>query len=251
MPENVTSHAKELPMKRVAVLSLLFLALLCCSAVAADKPRIGVIRFTNTTAASWWHGTSGSELQDMLINELAATKAFSILERRELDKVIGELSLGESGLVDPGTRKKLGRLKGAEYLVAGTVSSFEHNTEGTGGGLSFMGFSVGGKKENAYIAVDVKLINVETGEITESRTIEATSSAGGMNVSGGVAGLSGNLGRESKTPVGKAIRACIVNIADYLECRLTAPAGDSCHRQYAEKEKRRREKTRQSIELDE
>lgn len=237
-------------MKR-AVLSLLFLVLLCCSAVAAEKPRIGVARFSNTTAASWWHGTSGSDLQDMLISELASTKAFSILERRELDKVISELNLGESGLVDPRTKKKLGRLKGADYLVAATVSAFEHSTEGTGGGINFMGFSVGGKKENAYIAVDLKLIDVETGEITESRTIEATSSAGGVNVSGGVAGLSGNLGRESKTPVGKAIRACIVNIADYLECRLTAPAGDSCHSQYAEKEKRRREKTRQSIELDE
>lgn len=237
-------------MKR-ALLSLLFLVLLCVPAVAAEKPRLGVVRCSNTTAASWWHGTTGSDLQDMLINELASTKAFSVLERRELDKVIGELNLSQSRLVDPRTRKKLGRLKGADYLVAATVSSFEHSTEGTDGGISFMGFSVGGKKENAYIAVDLKLIDVETGEITESRTIEATSSAGGMSVSGGVAGLSGNLGRESKTPVGKAIRACIVNITDYLECSLTAPAGDSCHSQYAEKERRRRDKTRQSIELDE
>lgn len=237
-------------MKR-AVLSLLFLALLCCSAVAAEKPRIGVTRFSNTTGASWWHGTSGSDLQDMLISELASTKAFSILERRELNKVIGELNLGESGLVDPRTKKKLGRLKGADYLIAGTVSSFEFNTEGTGGGINFMGFSVGGKKENAYISVDVKLIDVETGEITESRTIEANSSSAGLSLSGATSDLSGSLGRETKTPVGKAIRACIVNIADYLECRLTAPAGDSCHSQYAEKEKRRREKTRSAIDLDE
>ena len=115
-------------MKRL-VLTVLFLTLFCGTALAAGKPRIGVLRFTNNTAASWWSGTAGSDLQDMLVNELASSKAFSVLERRELDSVIGELRLGESGLVDQRTKKKLGKLKGADYLIAGTVSSFENDTE--------------------------------------------------------------------------------------------------------------------------
>jgi curli biogenesis system outer membrane secretion channel CsgG len=233
------------------LIGLFVMSVFCSSAFAAEKPRIGVMRFTNNTHASWWHGGTGSELQDMLIAELASTEAFSILERKELDKVIGELKLGESGLVDPATKSELGKLKGAKYLIAGTVTSFEHNTSGSNAGVSFMGFNVGGKKETAYLAVDVKLVDVETGEIVESRTIEANSSGGGIKVSGSVMGLSGGLGKEEKTPTGKAIRGCVVHIADYLECRLTKDADDSCRKEYAQKEKKRREKTRKSIDLDE
>ncbi len=237
-------------MKRI-ILSLLFVVLLCGAAMAAEKPRIGVLRFTNTTAASWWHGGTGTELQDMLIAELASTKSFSILERRELDSVISELKLGESGLVDQRTKKKLGKLKGADYLIAGTVSSFEFNTAGSDAGVNIMGFSIGGKKESAYIAVDVKLINVETGEIVDARTIEANSSGGGIRLSGYMGGSSGSLGKMAKTPTGKAIRACIVHVADYLQCSLASAADDSCHKEFAEKEQKRRDKTRKAIDLDE
>lgn len=233
------------------MIALLVLATLSSTAFAQEKPRIGVMRFSNNSHASWWHGGTGSELQDMLIAELAATEAFSILERKELDSVISELKLGESGLVDQRTKRELGKLKGAKYLIAGTVSSFEMNTSGSDAGISVMGFSVGGKKETAYLAVDVKLIDVETGEIVESRTIEANSSGGGLRVSGSVMGVSGGLGKEEKTPTGKAIRACVIHIADYLECRLTKDADDSCRKEYAQKEKKRRDKTRKSVDLDE
>jgi len=237
-------------MKKLLI-GLFVLATLCSNAFAGDKPRIGVIRFTSNTHASWWHGGTGSELQDMLIAELASTEAFSILERKELDKVIGELKLGESGLVDERTKSQLGKLKGAKYLIAGTVSSFEENTSGSDAGVSFMGVSVGGKKVTAYLAVDVKLIDVETGEIVESKTIEANSSGGGLRVSGSVLGMSGGLGKQEKTPAGKAIRGCIVHVADYLECRLAKDSDDSCRKEYAQKEKKRREKTRKAIDLDE
>jgi len=233
------------------LIGLFVLATLSSTAFAEEKPRIGVIRFTNNSHASWWHGGTGSELQDMLIAELASTNSFSIMERNELDKVIGELKLGESGLVDPATKSALSKLKGVKYLIAGTVSSFEHNTSGSDAGVSFMGFNVGGKKESAYLAVDVKLIDVETGEIVESKTIEANSSGGGIRVSGSVLGMSGGLGKQEKTPTGKAIRGCVVHVADYLECRLTKEADDSCRKEYAQKEQKRREKTRKSIDLDE
>jgi len=97
----------------------------------------------------------------------------------------------------------------------------------------------------------VKLIDVETGEVVEARTIEANSSGGGLRVSGSVLGMSGGLGKQEKTPTGKAIRACVVHIADYLDCRLASAADDSCRKEYAQKEKKRRDKTRKAIDLDE
>ena len=222
-------------------------------AMAADKPRIGILRFTNNTHASWWTGSSGTDLQDMLINELASTKAFRVLERKELKSAISEQQLSESGLVDSSTKVKTGKIKGAQYLIAATVSSFEENTEGSGGGVHFQGFSFGGEKKKAYIAVDLKVIDAETGEIADSRTVEATSSSGGMSISGPsglIPGLSGNLGKQAKTPTGKAIRSCIIEISEYLECSLVLKDSD-CLAKYEGKESKRREKTKSSIDLDE
>ena len=72
-----------------------------CLAEAQEKPRLGVLRFTNQTHAGWWRGNMGYDLQDMLVNELASTKAFQVLERKEINAVIGEQDLGASGRIDP------------------------------------------------------------------------------------------------------------------------------------------------------
>ena len=232
-------------MKRLVLFVALFILIagVVVDAYAAEKPRVGVLRFTNHTTASWWGRHRGTELQDMLINELASTKAFSVLERKELDKVISEQKLSESGLVDEKTRLRPGRIKVAKYLIAATVSVFRGKTAGSDGGISFIGFTFGGKKDKAYIAVDLKVLDTETGEVADSRTVEANSSGGGMGVSGGLFGVHGNLNQYEKTPAGKAIRACIIEISEYLECSLAKPNSD-CLEKYAAKETKRKEKTK-------
>ena len=215
-------------------------------ALAVEKPRIGVLRFTNNTHAYWWTGSASSQMQDMLINELVSTKAFQVLERKELSLV-----LSESGLVDSSTKMKLGKIKGAKYLVAATVSAFEESTRGTDDGILYKGFSLGGEQKKTYIAVDLKVIDTETGEIIDFRTIEANSTSGGMTISspsGIVPGLSGNLSKQEKTPTGNAIRGCIIEIADYLECSLVIK-DDECRQKYSVKETKRRQRTKASIQI--
>src|SRR5512135_177132 len=230
---------------------LIFLSFVFATgAFASEKPRLGVLRFTNDTNAGWWRASVGRDLQDMLISELASTKSFQVLERKEIDAVLGEQDLGASGRVSKSTRAKMGKIKGAQYLIAGTVSAFEENTSGTGAGIGIAGFSIGGKKEKAYIAVDLKVVDTTTGEIVDSRTVEATSSSGGLSLGGHVGAFSGSLGSYAKTPTGKAIRACIIEIADYLQCSMTRGRDDSCMDQYAAKESSRREKTKNSIDLE-
>jgi hypothetical protein len=56
--------------------------------------------------------------------------------------------------------------------------------------------------------------------------------------------------KEEKTPTGKAIRACIMEIAEYLDCSLTKGKNDPCMQEYKEKESKRREKTKKSIKLE-
>jgi curli biogenesis system outer membrane secretion channel CsgG len=238
-------------MKKIWFLIVTILILLSFSLCwAQEKPRIGVLRFTNKTSAGWWSGGMGSELQDMLASELASTNAFQVLERKEINAVIGEQDFGASGRIDPRTRAKIGKIKGARYLVAGTVSAFEENTSGAGGGIGFRGFSIGGSKGKAYMAVDLKVIDTDTGEIVDNRTVEATSEKTGLSLSGGVAGVHGNLGKHEKTPVGKAIRACIIEISEYLECSMVKGKDDPCMQTYAAKETKRRDKTKKAIELE-
>lgn len=238
-------------MKRMIAFFVLCLTLgLIANGFAAEKPRIGVLRFTNDTSAGWWNASVGRELQDMLASELVSTRAFHVLERKEIDAVLGEQELGASGRISRSTRAKMGKLKGAKYLVAGTVSAFEENTKGTGGGISIGPISLGGKKDKAYMAVDLKVIDTTTGEIVDARTVEASSSGGGLSIGGHAGIFSGSLGKYEKTPTGKAIRACIIEIAEYMECSLVKGKDDDCMEDYTAKESRRREKTKKSIELE-
>ena len=236
-------------MKRVIIaLVLCFTFLTFSQAFAKEKPRLGVLRFTNNTSAAWWSGTAGRDLQDMLASELASMKVFKVLERKELEAVIGEQDLGASGRIKKSTRSKIGNITGAKYLVAATVSAFEKGTSGTSGGIGFKGISLGGKKERTYMAVDLKVIEVETGEIIDARTVEATAKSGGLGGGLRLRSFSGNLAKDKKTPTGKAIRACIMEIAEYLECALVKK--DDCMAEYNAKESKRRAKTKGSIDLE-
>jgi curli biogenesis system outer membrane secretion channel CsgG len=140
------------------------------AALAQEKPRLGVLRFTNQTSAGWWSASVGKELSDMLAAELVSTKAFQVLERKEIDAVLDEQDLGNSDRISPATKAKLGRIKGAKYLVAGTVSAFEEATKGGNACVSVGGISLGGSKEKTTIAIDLKVVDTETGEIVDART---------------------------------------------------------------------------------
>lgn len=219
------------------------------SAGAAEKPVLAVAEFKNQTSAAWWRDGVGWELSDMLTNELASMEKFKMVERRKLQGVLDEQDLATSGRIRPGTGAKIGQMTGAQYLVTGTVSSYQEKTEGTGGGISFRGISVGGKSEEAYMAVDLRVINTTTGDIEFSRTVEARSSGGGINVGVYRGGFGGNLSKYENTPAGKAIRGVLMEISEYLGCVMVDK--DSCLTEYKEKETKRREKTKGSIKLDE
>ena len=223
------------------------LIVMTTAAYAAD-PAIGVAEFRNDTSAGWWYGGAGRELAGMLSNELSNTGKFRVVEREKLDKVLEEQDLAEAGRVNKATRAKVGKVTGAKYLIFGTVSAFEENTSGGGGGVSFRGINVGGKKQDAYMAVDLRVVDTTTGDVEFSRTVEARSSGGGVNLGLYRGGFGGNLAKHEKTPVGKAIRGVMIEAVDYLTCAMV-DQGD-CMDEYDAKEKSRRDKTKKSIKLD-
>jgi curli biogenesis system outer membrane secretion channel CsgG len=234
--------------KPIFAFCLALMAALPGLAGAQDKPVLGVIEFRNDSGAGWWRGGVGWELAGMLTNELSATGAFRVVERSKLQAVLEEQDLAASGRVKAGSGAKIGKLTGAQYLVSGTVTSFEENTKGTGGGLSFKGVSLGGKSSEAYLAIDIRVINAETGEIDFVRTVEGRSKGGGVSVGLYKGGFGGSLAQEEKTPVGKAIRAALVEVTDYLECAMVKQ--DRCLQAYEAKEAKRRDSNRGSLKFD-
>lgn len=215
---------------------------------AGGKPSVGVAEFKNESGAGWWRGGVGWELSGMLSNELSSSGSFRVVERAKLDKVLEEQNLAASGRVRSGTGAKMGQVTGADYLVFGTVTSYEENTASTGGGISFRGISLGGKKAEAYLAVDVRVINSSTGEVDFSRTVEGRSSSSGVSVGVFRGGFGGALASESNTPAGKAIRAALVEISDYLGCVMVQK--DGCEAEYGAKERKRREGDKKALKLD-
>lgn len=234
-------------MRRSTLVLSMAIVLIAGAAMAAD-PAIGVAEFKNTTHAGWWYSDVGNDLAGMLTNELAATGKFKIVERSKLGPIIDEQNLSEAGRVSDATRVKAGKLTGARYLVFATVSAFDTKSAGGGGGITIRGINLGGKKEDAYMAVDLRVVDTKTGEIEYTRTVEARSSSYG--ISGGVyrGGFGGNLAKFNNTPTGKAIRGVIVEIVDYLTCAMVDQ--NDCMDEYNAKEKSRREKTKKSIKLD-
>ena len=237
-------------MKRMFVLAVCLGALgLSAGSALADKPVLGVAEFTNdVTGVHWWNPDVGRELSGMLINELAATGAFSMVERSKLDAVLAEQNLGASGRVEKGTEAKIGKLTGAEYLVMATVTAFEEGTKKTGGGIGYKGLRIGGKKGESYIAIDLRVVNSNKGTVDYVRSVEARAKSKGLSVGGYRHGFSGSLATEEKTPTGKVIRAVIVEIVGYLECVMVKQ--DGCKASYDAKEAKRKESLSKGIKLD-
>ena len=233
---------------RRLIYAILVVSLLPLSAFAAEKPRLAVVDFRNDTSAGWWYGGAGRDLASMLTNELASDEKFRLVEREKLNAVLEEQDLATSGRVSQKTAAKFGKMTGAQYIVTGAVSAFEQQTQGGGGGLSFHGISVGGKKDDAYIAVDIRVVDTTTGEVVHTRTVEARSTSYGVAVGASRGGLAGGLSKYSNTPTGKAIRACLVEVSEYLGCVMVDQ--DDCTAAYSAKEKSRREKDKKAIKIE-
>ena len=235
--------------KTMVYLSGLAMLLLGPASFAA-KPTIGVAEFTNTaTGTYWWGGGVGWELSSMLSNELANTGDFTVVERAKLEPVLREQNLAVSGRVSKATAAQIGNITGARYLVMGTVSAFESNTSNTDGGFSIGGISIGGKKGEAYMAVDLRVVDTSTSEIVHARTVEGRASKSGLSLGLFKSGFGGRLKQENKTPTGKAIRAALVEASDYLVCAMVTKT-QGCLNEFEGKEQKRRDSLKDMLNLD-
>ncbi|MBC7541463.1 MAG: hypothetical protein H7338_01895 [Candidatus Sericytochromatia bacterium] len=93
---------------------------------SAAMVRVGILPFDNAS----YYRTAGEMLGDKLVEDLLTRQGefLSFVDRQYLNNIVKEASLQASGLVDPTTAVRLGKLAGVRYLVVGRVSQVSATT---------------------------------------------------------------------------------------------------------------------------
>jgi len=189
------------------------------------KARIAVSRFEMKAAKGY--GEIGSGLSDMLVDALFHTNRFIVLERGEgLQDIKEELELSESGYTEKGKAAEKGTLEGADILLTGAITAFEPESEGTGGGglVIPLPLKVGGglriKSNKAYIAANLRLVDVRTGRVINATRVEGKASDFKLGVAGGgLLGsvvLAGGFEKYKNTPMEKAVMVMLENAVNEI-----------------------------------
>ncbi|MCP2521035.1 CsgG/HfaB family protein [Candidatus Aminicenantes bacterium AC-708-M15] len=190
------------------------------------KARIAVLDFKDKTRKTGWVGgwmqmwgvewsQVGEGMRDMLTTALFNTNRFIVLERELLDEVLREQDLGATGRVKKGTEAKKGELYGADLLITGAVTEFQATQSGGGLATRLAGITLGGGIKRAHVAIDIRIIDANTGQIVAATSVEGKATDVGGLILGKI-GLPVGLGAFAKTPIEKAIRACIQRAVEFI-----------------------------------
>jgi len=94
---------------------------------------------------------AGEIIAEWMIPALNKTGAFEVYERLSLDKVVQEHALGQSGMVSDEAMAQIGKLRGVQVIITGSVIKF-----------------------GDVISVTAKVIDVETAKIIDTADIKVT-----------------------------------------------------------------------------
>ncbi len=86
-----------------------------------DENTVAVLYFLNVIDDPEWNSLSKG-LAEMIITDLSQVKSLKVLERIYLQKLIEEMQLGMTGLIDEKTVPRIGRLMRAKNLISGAFS---------------------------------------------------------------------------------------------------------------------------------
>lgn len=182
------------------------------------KKRVAVFVFEDKTdhRVRWWTGQPvGEGMADMLVTELVKSGKYSVIERQELNKIMAEQNLGQSGAVTAQTAAEIGKLLGVELAIFGSVTEFGYAESNTGGRLKTQGIGLGIKSTTATIATDVRFVNTTTGEIVLAESVRREKSKKGLSVDTKQFNFD-NQNKFDDSIVGKATREAIEDIVVLL-----------------------------------
>ncbi len=151
----------------------------------------------------------GDGMADMLNTALIGSKRFVVLERKDLADVTAEQNLPGT---DPKTLAGTGKLLGAQILFRGALTelSYTKTNNQLGGGGVFSDYAEAqGSTFTANCAIDLKVIEVETGRILESVRSEGHAFSKAKSIDVQFRDVQFGQSKSENMPLHKAIRDAI------------------------------------------
>lgn len=216
---------------------VLFLTVLT-AAEAQQKKRVAIMNFDYATVRTYVNTLFGSDqdvgkgIADILVDRLVTDGAYSVIERKELDKILGEQNFANSDRADASSAAKIGRVLGVDAIIIGSITQFgsdDKKTDIGGGGVSgrLSRYGLGGvsrSKASAVVQITARMIDTSTAEILASVQGRGEESKNGTGIlgSGGSYGgaAAGALDMKSKnfreTILGAAVNKAVTEVANGL-----------------------------------
>ena len=178
------------------------------------QPTIAVLKFENNAPIPYkWN--LGDGMCDLLVNRLAETKRFSVLEREDLLSVLQEIELQHSGITRPQERVARQRIKNANYLVKGVIRDFSHVATARGG-IGYKWYKIGGKGSVAVVSMIVTVIEVESGEVILSKDVTERIYSGKIDFAGVYENVAFGGEIFYTTPLGKSTKRAMEKAVKYI-----------------------------------
>ena len=215
---------------------------------AQEKRRIAVFDFDYATVTSNVYAYFGSNqdigkgIADLLVTKLVQSGAYTVVERKQIEKILAEQNFGASGRVDDSTAAKIGKILGVDILIVGSINTFGRDdsskTNAGAGGIrlprsvpGFGGVKIGREKAKAIVGINYRMINSTTAEIFhagdargESKR-ESTSMSGGGGIIGDVVGAGSQDMSSSNfaaTIIGEAVYEAVGKMSAELEGKASS-----------------------------
>ena len=136
-----------------------------------DLPVIAITEIESSVDSSSWldyKNSKSQNFQTMLETQLVQTKRFKIIERNRIDEILSEQIL-QGEYSNNNTKMSVG---GVDYIVYGSITKFGSKTKQ----IQTSGVSV--TKLIAEFGVDLKVVDILTGEIIKAETVDISLETG-------------------------------------------------------------------------
>ena len=190
----------------VAVVAFLAFSLSTCALAQTApkrKPRIAIMDFDYATVQTWSSAIFGTNVDigkgigDLLVTDLVKDGTYSVIERKQLDKILAEQNFSNSNRADATSAARIAKILGVDAIIVGSITEFGNETKktglgGVGGNWHGVGLgNIGHSNSKANVAITARLINVDTAEIMGVADGKGQSSRSSTNLLGGGGNWSG------------------------------------------------------------
>lgn len=166
-------------MKKNLLILVLFINALTMNVFGQNKTIVGIMSFTATNQNGYYNKSSQNNyviaIQDAVSNAFLETKRFTLVEREKMDLLRKEKQQQQSEDFIDGSVVEQSKSLGASYIVTGNILEAGIQEKQSGASVITGMAGLGGiTARKGVVNFNLKVVNVETGEILASEKFTAT-----------------------------------------------------------------------------